>query len=277
MGDHQVYLLVLNCRLSPRRKTERDVPETAGTCGRRRRMSLRWKAKTGEPSVLMPFHLGDIRLCHPVWPSKSRRRTSPRRMAPRRMTVRRMTPRRMALRRMSPRRMTLRRMSPRRITLRRMTPRRMALRRMSPRRMTLRRMSPRRMTLRRMSPRRMALRRMAPRRMVLRRMPPRRMAPRRMPLRRRSPRRRKTETEVAETGGAFVFVCLLYGTIVESFSGCDCLISFEWRVYVVQRYVSLGDNSNSVCGCWWVIGWVCMGACREGDSRKSRFSRGMYV
>ena len=171
MVDHQVHLLVLNCRLSPRRKTERDVPETAGTGGRRRRMSLRWKAKTGGPSVLMPFHLGDIRLCHPFWPSQSRRRTSPRRMAPRLMSLRRMTPRRMALRRMSPRRMTLRRMSPRRMTLRRMTPRRMALRRMSPRRMTLRRMSPRRMTLRRMSPRRMALRR--------------------MPLRRRSPRRRK--------------------------------------------------------------------------------------
>ena len=190
MVDHQVYLLVLNCRLSPRRKTERDVPETAGTGGRRRRMSLRWKAKTGGPSVLMPFHLGDIRLCHPFWPSQSRRRTSPRRMAPRRMSLRRMTPRRMALRRMSPRRMTLRRMSPRQMTLRRMTPRRMALRRMSPRRMTLRRMSPRRMTLRRMSPRWIALRR--------------------MPLRRRSPRRRKTETEVAETGGAFVFLCLLY-------------------------------------------------------------------
>ena len=185
-----MYLLVLNCRLSPRRKTERDVPETAGTGGRRRRMSLRWKAKTGGPSVLMPFHLGDIRLCHPFWPWQSRRRTSPRRMAPRRMSLRRMTPRRMALRRMSPRRMTLRRMSPRRMTLRRMTPRRMALRRMSPRRMTLRRMSPRRMTLRRMSPRRMALRR--------------------MPLRRRSPRRRKTETEVGEAGGAFVFLCLLY-------------------------------------------------------------------
>ena len=82
MGDHQVYLLVLNCRLSPRRKTERDVTETAGTGGRRRRMSLRWKAKTGGPSVLMPFHLGDIRLRHPFWPSQSRRRTSPRRMAP---------------------------------------------------------------------------------------------------------------------------------------------------------------------------------------------------
>ena len=129
MGDHQVYLLVLNCRLSPRRKTERDVPETAGTGGRRRRMSLRWKAKTGGPSVLMPFHLGDIRLCHLFWPSQSRRRTSSRRMAPRRMTVRRMTLRRMALRRMSPRRMALRRMTPRR-----MSPRRMSLRRMTPRR-----------------------------------------------------------------------------------------------------------------------------------------------
>ena len=185
MVDHQVYLLVLNCRLSPRRKTERDVPETAGTGGRRRRMSLRWKAKTGGPSVLMPFHLGDIRLCHPFWPSQSRRRTSPRRMAPRRMSLRRMTSRRMALRRMSPRRMTLRRMSPRRMTLRRMTPRRMALRRMSPRRMTLRRMSPRRMTLRRMSPRRMALRR--------------------MPLRRRSPRRRSPRREVR----LFFFVCFI--------------------------------------------------------------------
>ena len=137
--DDQVYLLVLNCRLSPRRKTERDVPETDGTGGRRRRMSLRWKAKTGGPSVLMPFHLGDIRLCHPFWPSQSRRRTSPRRMAPRRVTLRRMTPRRVALRRMSPRRMALRRM-----TLRRRSPRRMALRRMSPRRMALRRMPPRR-------------------------------------------------------------------------------------------------------------------------------------
>jgi len=75
----------------------------------------------------------------------------------------------------------------------------------------------------------------------------------------------------------FVFLSLLYLKIVEGFSGCDCLISFEWRVYVVQPYVSLSDNSNSVCGCWWVIGWVCMGACRGGDSRKSRFSRGMYV
>ena len=127
VGDHQVYLLVLNCRLSPRRKTERDVPETAGTGGRRRRMSLIWKAKTGGPSVLMPFHLWDIRLCHPFWPSQSPRRTYPRRMAPRRMTVRRMTSRRPetdvaetdALRRMTPRRM-----SPRRMSVRRMTPRR---------------------------------------------------------------------------------------------------------------------------------------------------------
>ena len=45
-----MYLLVLNFRLSPRRKTERDVPETAGTGGRRRRMPLRGKAKTDGPS-----------------------------------------------------------------------------------------------------------------------------------------------------------------------------------------------------------------------------------
>ena len=42
---------------------------------------------------------------------------------------------------------------------------------------------------------------------------------------------------------------------------CDCLISFEWRVYVVQRCVSLGDDGNGVCGCRWVVGWVCIGAC----------------
>ncbi len=97
------------------------------------------------------------------------------------------------------------------------------------------------------------------------------------------------ETEIANTeedrhGGrgdgryvSLFFLPLFYLKIVEGFSWCDCLISFEWRVYVVQPYVSLGDNSNSVCGCWWVIGWGCMGACRGGDSRKSRFSRGMYI
>ena len=100
--------------MSPRRKTGRDVSETDGTDERQRRMSLRRKAKTDGPSVLMSFHLGDIRLCHRFWPSQSRRRTSPRRMAPRRMTLRRMSPRRMAQRRMSPRRMALRRMAPRR-------------------------------------------------------------------------------------------------------------------------------------------------------------------
>ena len=42
---------------------------------------------------------------------------------------------------------------------------------------------------------------------------------------------------------------------------CDCLISFEWRVYVVQRCVSLGDDGNGVCGCRWVVGWVCIGPC----------------
>ena len=46
--------------MSPRRKTERDVPETDGTDGRHRRMSLRWKAKTDGPYVFMSFHLRDI-------------------------------------------------------------------------------------------------------------------------------------------------------------------------------------------------------------------------
>ena len=40
-------------------------------------MPLREKAKTDGLSVLMSFHLGDIRLCHSFWPSQSRRRTSP--------------------------------------------------------------------------------------------------------------------------------------------------------------------------------------------------------
>ena len=46
--------------MSPRRKTERDVPETDGTDGRHRRMSLRWKAKTDGPSVFMSLHLRDM-------------------------------------------------------------------------------------------------------------------------------------------------------------------------------------------------------------------------
>ena len=75
----------------------------------------------------------------------------------------------------------------------------------------------------------------------------------------------------------FVFLSLLYLKIVEGFSGCDCLISFEWRVYVVQRCVNLGDDGNGVCGCRWVVGWVCMGACRGADGRQSMSSRGMYV
>ena len=45
---------------------------------------------------------------------------------------------------------------------------------------------------------------------------------------------------------------------MEGFSGCDCLISFEWRVYVVQRCVSLGDDGNGVCGCRWVVGIGCV-------------------
>ena len=44
---------------------------------------------------------------------------------------------------------------------------------------------------------------------------------------------------------------------MEGFSGCDCLISFEWCVYLVQRCVSLGDDGNGVCGCRWLVGWVC--------------------
>ena len=47
----------------------------------------------------------------------------------------------------------------------------------------------------------------------------------------------------------FVFLSLLYLKIVEGFSGCDCLISFEWRVYVVQRCVSVGDDGSGVCVC----------------------------
>ena len=46
--------------MSPIWTTERDVPETDGTDGRHRRMSLRWKTKTDGPSVFMSFHLRDI-------------------------------------------------------------------------------------------------------------------------------------------------------------------------------------------------------------------------
>ena len=53
--------------MSPRRKTERDVPETDGTDGRHRRMSLRWKAKTDGPSVLKSFHLRDMSFEWCVW------------------------------------------------------------------------------------------------------------------------------------------------------------------------------------------------------------------
>ena len=98
------FLTDLIWRMSPIWKTERDVPETDGTDGRHRRMSLRWKTKTDGPSVFMSFHLRDIRLCHSSWPSQSRRRTSPRRMALRRMALRRTALRRMPLRRMTPRR-----------------------------------------------------------------------------------------------------------------------------------------------------------------------------
>ena len=33
------------------------------------------------------------------------------------------------------------------------------------------------------------------------------------------------------------------------------------------------DHSSGVCGCGWLVGWVCMGACGGGgDGRKSMFS-----
>ena len=66
------------------------------------------------------------------------------------------------------------------------------------------------------------------------------------------PRRRKTKTDVPETEG----VCFL--KIVEGLSGCHCLISVEWRVWV-QRCMSLIDDSGGVSGCGWVVGgcaWV---------------------
>ena len=69
MRDTKVYLLELQ---------ERDVPATDGRDERHSRMSLRGKAKTDGSSVIMSFHLGDIRLCHSFWPSQSRRRTSPK-------------------------------------------------------------------------------------------------------------------------------------------------------------------------------------------------------
>ena len=64
---------------------------------------------------------------------------------------------------------------------------------------------------------------------------------------------------------------------MEGFSGCGSLICFEWRVYVIQRCVSLGDDGNGVCGCWSVLDWVSMGACRGADGRQSMSARGMYV
>ena len=60
--------------MPPRRMAERDVSETDGTDGRHKRMSLRRKARTDEPSVLKSFCLRDIRLCHLSGPSQCRDR-----------------------------------------------------------------------------------------------------------------------------------------------------------------------------------------------------------
>ena len=57
---------------------KRDISETDGRDKRQRRMPLIGKAKTDGLSGLIVFHLGDIRLCHWLWSSQSRRRMSPR-------------------------------------------------------------------------------------------------------------------------------------------------------------------------------------------------------
>ena len=71
-------------RMSPRRKAETDIPETCGTDGCRRRMTLGGKAWTEGSFVFMVFRPRDILLCHWSWPSQSRRRMAPRQMSPRR-------------------------------------------------------------------------------------------------------------------------------------------------------------------------------------------------
>ena len=63
-------------------------------------------------------------------------------------------------------------------------------------------------------------------------------------------RRRNTEMDVPETEGVFFL------NIVEGFSGCYCLISFECCVWV-QRCTGLVDCSSGVC----VHVWVCICVC----------------
>ena len=61
-----------------------------------------------------------------------------------------------------------------------------------------------------------------------------------------------TDTEENRDGcprdGRFVFL-----NIVEVLSGCYCLISFEWCVWV-EGSVSLVHDSVAVCGCGCVAG-----------------------
>ena len=66
--------------MSPRRKTERDVPETDGRNGRLRRMSLRREAETDGPETDVPVTVASR------WMSPRRRKSEAkplRRMSPR--------------------------------------------------------------------------------------------------------------------------------------------------------------------------------------------------
>ena len=66
-----------------------------------------------------------------------------------------------------------------------------------------------------------------------------------------------------------------FSNVLEGLSGCDCLISFGWYVWV-QRCVSLVDASSGVCVGGWVVGWVCIGACAGAGGWRSTCSGGIY-